>query len=470
MSAATRARVTWAVRYVNLAVLFLGISIAAAWVVTSYAHFGLGELLIFRSDDGWCVQGSQSVFMHCFGDYAIVDEWSTEGLWNPESGVATAYPALAWVPALLAMWVGDAVGDWNVGRNLFLVAISASILSPAIWVAWRERSRGLPALALIGFGSAPFLMAVDRGNSVGFLVLPILVASLAFARGNYRLLATAVVVASLIRPQMLLLLLLLLVVRRLALFIAAVAATGLITVLGFALYPGGIQENFENWITVLINYNDYQSISEPYPYNLGFGRSILTSLQLLRIDQLLGEQTWTTMASLVDRGSLVLGAGLVVVVAAVLFRFGCRPTGPQGVAAVVALLTLTMLVPGTTYAYYLVVLLVPAALVLANPRSSGQGGTTSGGMLDGDVVGRGRITTATKWTLVFVLAVLMAPLALPVSLVVPIVNEALLTHPAASLPQLLAGPLLIVLLVASLALMLSSSKDVTRSVATDSRY
>ncbi len=216
---------SWSSFYVNFAIVTLGLCLPVIWVWFGYLGLSFNASLSFFVDDGWCVKGVQSIGSHCFGDYAALDDGLAAGnLWDPASPFATRYPPIAWLPSILSAEFGDLVGSWSAGRNLFLILLAVSLLTPALWVArghWLRR--GPTALVILGIAAAPFLIVLDRGNSVGLVVAPLLGVGLAYVRADFSKMLAFITICALLKPQLILLVLLFLVYRKYSYVVATVA-------------------------------------------------------------------------------------------------------------------------------------------------------------------------------------------------------------------------------------------------------
>ena len=198
------------------------------------------KLLGFRADDGWCVKGVQSIGSHCFGDYAIFDKHFDEGkFWGPDADSATAYPPLSIVPMLAFLYLGRITGSWALGRDLYLLLLAGSLLSPALWVSRRSwTERGPTSLLIIGLATAPFLVVLDRGNSTGLVVAPLLGAAIAYANERYGRMVIFIVICVLLKPQMILLALLFFFYRKYSYFTITVATSVVLRSSAFSSFPG----------------------------------------------------------------------------------------------------------------------------------------------------------------------------------------------------------------------------------------
>ncbi len=438
----------------NFAIVTLGLCLPVIWVWFGYLGLSFNASLSFFVDDGWCVKGVQSIGSHCFGDYAALDDGLAAGnLWDPASPFATPYPPIAWLPSILSFKFGDLVGSWSAGRNLFLMLLVVSLLTPALWVArghWLRR--GPTALVILGIAAAPFLIVLDRGNSVGLVVAPLLGVGLAYVRADFSKMLAFITICALLKPQLILLVLLFLVYRKYSYVVATVALTVAATVAGFAFFAGSIIVNLSNWITVLTRYSGYQSIDSPYPYNLGIGKTLLTILDLSHLLPLVGaDGDRATAVTWLQLHSSALGLVLLALVTGGVLL---RKSGSNLFYPLLAVCTLTIITPGVAYSYYIALMLVPAALLLRHPVRTAPPdaiGSDWFGMLDRLKDSRKRSDIAAG-VVVVGLVLLLAPLVVPI----PTFLLSPSSPPAGDILigflQVLYGPILLLLLVVSLCM------------------
>ena len=459
---------TWSDRYVGVAVLLVALCFPAIWVYAGYKGFSFNASLSFFADDPGCIKGVESFASHCFGDYAVIDDYLVTGdLWG-SAATASVYPALGWVPTILALRAGQLVGDPIVGRNLFLALLACSLLTPAIWAARGSFSRRAPVtFLLLGLASAPFLIVLDRGNVIGLVVAPLLGLAISYARGNFRQMMVFIVICSLLKPQMILLVLLFLVYKKYRYLLATCAISAGITLAGFATFPSGFPQNIEGWLTALTKYSGYQSIDVLYPYNLGIGRTLLTISDFLQVSAILGEPARVDLAIWLQAHNTLLVITLLVIVASAIML---RKPGSNLIFPLVAVISIAVIAPGIAYSYYVALFLVPAAMVLRDPKDdlakrSNRARWT--GMLDGPDSSGPRAGPFAKWALVVGLALLLTPLVIELPSftglltnapnVVQLSWVAIVTNTpsppmVAGLIQVLYGPILLFLLLVSAAL------------------
>ncbi|MDP4603785.1 MAG: hypothetical protein NWS75_04600 [Solirubrobacteraceae bacterium] len=444
---------TWSDRFVGVAMLLVALCFPAIWVYSGYKGFSFNASLSFFVDDGWCVKGVESFASHCFGDYAVIDDALAAGeLWGP-SPLASIYPAIAWLPTILALRVGELVGDPTVGRNLFLALLACSLLTPAIWAARGSFSRRAPVtFLLIGLASAPFLIVLDRGNSIGLLVAPLLGLAISYATGNFRRMMIFIVICSLLKPQMILLVVLFLVFKKYGYLLATVAIAVAATLAGFATFPSSFPQNIEGWLTKATKYSGYQTVDALYPYNLGLGRALLTISDFLQIRAILGEPARADLVVwLQANNSLLVIALLLLVVSAIMLR----KQGSNLIFPLVAILSIAVMTPGVAYGYYVALFLVPAAMILRDPNddlAKPSNRDRWAGMLDRPGSSGRRAGPVAKWVLIAGLALLLAPLVIALPSFTGLSTNAPSQSILIGLVQVLYGPILLLLLLVSAAL------------------
>ncbi len=112
--------------------------------------------------------GDRTVGIHYFGDFLQTFDWTyIKNPWSDYPEFLASYPPMA---VYLLKVLSPLPYFWALGIYLTCMLVSA------VFIIWRLASSFAPVQRItlsagLGLFSAPILMAFDRGNSVGFLVL-----------------------------------------------------------------------------------------------------------------------------------------------------------------------------------------------------------------------------------------------------------------------------------------------------------
>lgn len=427
-------QLSWRNRYLTVALVLFTVAFASIWAAASYFGIGPSGVVSFHIGDGHCDPARQGLGVHCFSDFSIVREvFSAPDPWNA-GPVSTTYPPLAWSPALVLAVVNKyLLGDGVVGLWGYLAVAGLCLLTPAIWAA-RRRPLGeaVQIVLLLAIGAAPVLALLDRGNTLAFAVPLVLLAGISFVRDRRGMLIVAIVFAALLKPQLILLVGLQLARRRYWDIVTTVVTTVLITVASFAAFWAHFPDNLFGWLRNLRGYNDYQGLDIAYPYNMGIGRSVVSLIDL-------GSRGAADPAF--RAGTLSAFASAQTVTTFVVLAFGAWLLWFAGarVPRTYVLMLCVFLVlysSAVVYSYYLALLLVPAAIILRDPDSSGFGL----GALDSEPA----VGSVLPWATIVVLGMVAAPIIIPTS--APIVTagvHAALAGGVVSYYQIALGPVLL---------------------------
>ncbi|GAA3802414.1 glycosyltransferase 87 family protein [Cellulomonas soli] len=433
---------TWAERYGSLAVLGLGIGLLTLWVAASYLERVPSTLMVFPPADNWCQIGTESFGVHCFGDFAIVDELFAQDAWNSGWGSVASYPALAWLPSLLIRRLGESLGGGQLPTAMFLVVAGSCLLVPAVWAAWGNLRSRLPVtVVLVGASTSAFLVTMDRANTVALTVPALLLFAVAVSRRKFGWVGVAVTVAALLKPQLALLAVVLLAHRQYRTFVLTAVSTAGFTVLGFLAFPRYFPENLFGWVRAISGYSDIQSIDVGYPVSLGASRGVLTVVDLTGLGALLGDDR----AALVDAlGSAAGLLNLVVIgLLAAVILLTARRVNPLW--TVFLAFGVVLYSSSTVYVYYLSMLLAVAALVLRDARTSTPptGRTWAGTLDDGPATTASRMTRVATGSLVVATVLVLAPVVVPTAVLPDGLVDAWSVGGVPSLYQLVSGPVLL---------------------------
>lgn len=347
-----------------LLIFIQGFSLLMWWVVGSYLGIDTYRARSFSSADGHCDPSSEGLGVHCWGDYYYPVFLSQ--LENPFDGLhQSAYPAAALIPFQFFSWLSEISGIPSLGLALFLTAIMGSI-GWSVWVGTKgliggDRFVVFTALTLL---APPVIIALDRGNSVGFLV-PLLI-WLKISIENNRSLGTASSIALLaaIKPHFgLLVMLLFFLGRKKQLFLSL---TGVIAInfLPYILFwLGGFPENIPQSLARVMSFQDWSSVSQMYPINLSFAHGLYNGSKL--VGSLIPGVDVSLIAFIqsIDGsiGFVVLGFVVLLV-----FLWKERLTESQVFILLISAISLTSL---TTYSYY-ALFAIPALIALSREKNT----------------------------------------------------------------------------------------------------
>jgi hypothetical protein len=187
--------------------------------------------------------------------------------------------------------------------------------------------------------STPMIVGLDRGNVV-VLCVPLLYFFLHFERENNAkwsfIFWTALV---LVKPQFALLGLLFLRGRNIKGALKRVVLGFSIFCASFLTYPIGIFENIRAYLKQLVSYQDYGSLGNVFPVNVSLG-SALSLVDVFNKTILTGSTQTISV---------------VVLIATVLVTY--RSSAKLSLSVVLSVLLLPIILPQTSWHYYLVVLI-----------------------------------------------------------------------------------------------------------------
>jgi hypothetical protein len=445
---------TWADRYISISILLISLCFIAIFILGYYEGLNFNFLLSFGTDDSWCTKGTESIGDHCFGDYSlfriIFDQSKMPTPWSGNPGyewLESNYPAASLLPINLFVWIGKIFDSFTLGRNLYLALLAASILAPTIWVSRHQwRQRGAIAFLILGIASAPFLITLDRGNSTGLLVAPLLLAAIAYMKNQQKKMFIFIVICILLKPQMIILVLLFLVYRAFYYMALTILVSGTLSLFGFVFYNGSLVENISDWIKSVNSYNSGSSLlvrfdDGSWPSNLAIGKSTITVLNLLGY----GFSGPDGVAQLITDNSTVISITVLVFLSIALLIKG-KASNPY--YSLVAIITATIIIPGVTSSYYTVLILVPAAFVLKNPNLGSAAKNSDWlGILDSGNCAEPLRIKIYNWVTLLAFALILTPLIIPIP-------NSLFTNTTPSpeyvgLLQVLYGPILLFLFLFS---------------------
>jgi hypothetical protein len=344
------------------------VSVATGFVLAQCYSVDVLSSLLFLPYD--CISDLDvQVGRHCFSDATLPmsvgvrpNPWEPHPL-LPKSGYApflNNYPAAAMVPHMTFWLLGNWLNAPRLGLFGYLLALTIAVLTPAVWAA--RGARGLERIVVFvacGVAAIPAWAAIDRGNSVGFVVPIALAFLVALCRGRWRLVAVLVVLAALLKPQFAVLAVVLFAARQWRLGGIAVAGVVISNVAAFALWPRDFPQTITQSIRNTVGYGSSFGTNVG-DYNVSFAKGLFKIL-----DGIKGRAAGGAVPEgfLAGPRSLIGYAVLMLVVVSVL-ALGRRI--PPVMAGIVLLATASLF-PAMTNRDYLVFVLPVAALVARDP-------------------------------------------------------------------------------------------------------
>ena len=345
------------------------VSLVTGFVLARYYSADwLSSLVISLPDDCLLDRGTH-VGRHCFSDYGMTlaegmrpNPWEPFPLLMPPDfhQALNNYSAAGMMPYMTFGFVGKWLHAPQLGLLAYLVALTIACLTPAVWAT--RGARGLERVMVfvaLGVAAIPAWIAIDRGNSVGFLVPVALVFLVALCRRSWVLAAIMVVLAALVKPQFAVLAVALFAARQWRWGGLAVAGAVIANLAAYALWPRDFPATIMQSIHDTLSYGS--SASRADLHNVSFAKALL----MIPDDIKAGETHGTIPDGFLAGPRSLIGYVVLVLVIVCVVALGSRiPPVMTGIA----LLTTASLFPALVAPYYLVFALPIAALVARDPN------------------------------------------------------------------------------------------------------
>ena len=350
-------------RTILLGTILLASALSAvmAFILAQYCSIDAFSSLVYAPQDCsryWAIR----VGRHCFSDYT---EPMTLALrpnpWEPYPGATGSinYPPGALVPHLAFGLLGKLLHAPLLGLFGYLLASTLAVLTPGWWAA--RGARGLERVVVFvacGAAAIPAWAAIDRANSVVFVVPIALVFLVALCRQRWGLVVIMVVLAALVKPQFAVLGVVLFAARQWRMGGIAVAGGVVSNLAAYLLWPRDFPDTITQSIRATVGAFPFDWLTGLE--NVSFGRALLAIPDAIAAlhnggkvpdGYLLGPR-------------LLAGYAVVIVVTGSLLALGRRI--PPVMAGTVLLATASLF-PAMTNGYYLVFVLPIAAVVVRDP-------------------------------------------------------------------------------------------------------
>jgi hypothetical protein len=211
--------------------------------------------------------------------------------------------------------------------------------------------------------SPAVITALDRGNSVGFLVPAAiwLFSSIKSENGLQTVLSLALL--SVIKPHFGLVGLAFILSGRVKLGIKGLSVGAVINIFPFLIFwPRDFPGNILSWVQVFFGYQDYGSVAGLWPQNISFAQFIYSSTLSLNS---VSEGAFEPMLDFIQRNQGMFGPIFLLFAFLIIFIFRKTLTLTQVLILALSSITMTSAISW----YYYVVIVIPFLLFLKNDKS-----------------------------------------------------------------------------------------------------
>ncbi len=367
--------VSQSARTIMLGTVLLASAVSAVtgFVLTQYFSVDVLSSFATLPQDCFFAWGTQ-IGRHCFSDYAVVVRYATvPNPWEPytpyhNSSVgldSIEYPPAAMVPHMIFGLLGKWLHAPRLGLLAYLLALTIACLTPSVWAA--RGARGLERVVVfvaLGVAAIPIWTAIDRGNSVGFVVPIALVFLVAVCRRRWGLAAVMVVLAAMVKPHFVVLAVALFAARQWRLGTLAAAGAVITNLAAYLLWPRDFPTTIVQSIHNMFGVGPYQALVDPF--NISFARGLLWIPDALagNVRIVDGIPRFGEVNGFLAEERSLIGYVILLLVVGSVVALGRRI---PPVMAGIALLATASFFPAVSNRYYLVFVLPVAALLARDP-------------------------------------------------------------------------------------------------------
>jgi len=223
---------------------------------------------------------------------------------------------------------------------------------------WRKLApnSSLGVALLVTLTSGPSVTLIDRGNVLVFAFPAIYMYLYKIKEQDFRSAVLYGVVFTVIKPQLILLAFLLLAMSKYKLVVKWILLSTVVTLASFLFYPSNILHNIFKWIISTVKYQGYSAVGVLEPVNV----SLKSSVDV--IANIFGQKVDSTITQLIVY--FLFGISVYV------FFDKFKQRSSEMNYLLVSLFPILFV--GTTFHYYLVILLLPLYMILiANSENNG---------------------------------------------------------------------------------------------------
>jgi hypothetical protein len=315
-------------------------------------------MISFQSADGWCDLSSSGIGNHCFGDYQLpMNLIHYPNTWTSE--FKHPYPPSAMVPHVLFDLIRQSFIGQKIALYLYIVAAVLAASFPFIDAMKDLKSiTRFPISIIFATFSSAGLIALDRGTGAIFVTPFLYLAFKNYFKSNSSKVLIYILISALIRPQFLFLLVVLITMREFRKFFLGISFFLVSLIIGFALWPGDKKNNFTSWMNNIIGFDNYGSSTSNWPINISAGKSLLSISTFLK-EKLPNHEFFREFTNYVESNFKLVGILIGVIIFAIIALGGSKYNSVQ--FSYLAL-SAPALIPGTSWAYYLIFLLPVLAI------------------------------------------------------------------------------------------------------------
>ena len=343
------------------------ITIHYVWIVVlgfyinSYYGYSQTQTSVFKVDDSWCTKKTIGIGEHCFGDFTGGLHFNFDHPWLTDS--ALSYPPLSTLYFKVFALIDFRIHQENAALYLHFLVLTICLAIPILHLsivefASTKKFRIILLTAL--FANNIVLIEIDRSNNI-VLIFPLLYFFyLKLLKHDYSQASIFLILMILLRPQFILLSLFFLLRKKYRIFFTNTLFSAAILLLSFLLFPWKyLKTNIFSWAENTISYGQSTDLPMLYPTNWSF----LNFYYLVKT-LVLGKFP----LEFSDHSGVVSGPkeGLIVLI----LYMGLTFAGLKYISnkindftLLTLILPLILLVPGVTYSYYLIFLLIPIIFV-----------------------------------------------------------------------------------------------------------
>lgn len=328
------------------------------WAAGSYLGADVFASVSFFGNDGWCDPQSQGLGVHCWGDYYYPIHLL--GKDNPfDNSQPNPYPAASLGVFVIFDALGEVLGGGRAGLILYLISMAVAIAG-GVWVGTKgqELNHRIVLTSCLTWLAPPALIAMDRGNSAGFLVAGLVWFFAALNSNKKVQQISAIVLLSIVKPHFAILAVVYAVRGHVITATQALVVSGLVHILAFALLrPQGFPLNLLQWVEGVAGYQGYATVAVPWGPNLSFAQSFYAVV--FGLEQL-GFPISNGSLSSIELFQGAIGPSVLAFVIIGLYFSRSVVTANQSAAILMAAITFGS---ATTFAYYALIV-VPILLDL----------------------------------------------------------------------------------------------------------